>query len=660
MRLYIVFGEHSDKLAEHLAGLYEIAGQDRTLEAAVAAVTNLSPDAFPDVFLVLGKALASGVVHDSVNHGAALVAQLQKLRRACPRSRVIVILSASADDSLVHSIAKLGIYDIHRVDSVSLEDLKSFIENPKSFADYDIEIKAGGSPGDVTVQNGGEKEKKPAILPGVPWGRAWLTRLRGERLTAPLVLTPNGLIPLDDCSGAESQAVFVPASLGAKRVGAIRRDIKHIPLIVVGAAGKEYLDAGADRCVEKITPEVLAEARGLYNRINALWNKAVTDPLTNCHTRGFWDAWYAEQVARAEGGGPGFAVIMVDLDRFKRLNDEYGHQAGDQVLREFGRHLLSGVRAGDIVARYGGEEFILGLPRTTVEEAAAVAERLCRQWAKTPVSYEGAEISSTLSAGVAAWALGVDPVKAADEALYEAKKAGRNQVVVAGHKENPLSGSVEPAHKPARPAVGHASASPKPARTIYPWIPQMPVLVISSPWHEAGTTDLVIALAERLDSVAVIDACFKRPSLAVRLGIPPDILWRCDWRYKSTLLRYARDKYVFALDGKSAMPPIGYGDPLKDVLHDARQMADVILVDAGSDPELEAPGEKLLLVDGRSVTNDIVDAWEFYQPFHGRGAALYLGREANLPGLPVAGVFGGIEEAAGFILEKLKEVRIVA
>ena len=172
MQLYVVFGDYTDKLCNHLRDKYKIVGKDRTLEAAVAVASNLSKH--PDAFLVLGSALVSGLVEDCLDYGTALVSNLAKLHRVCPESRIIVILSASAGESLVQSIVKLGIYDIHCVEKVTVGELIEFIDNPKTFADYDVDVEASGDPGEVkveeTVQDKSQKhtERKKLIqLPNI-------------------------------------------------------------------------------------------------------------------------------------------------------------------------------------------------------------------------------------------------------------------------------------------------------------------------------------------------------------------------------------------------------------------------------------------------------------------------------------------------------------
>lgn len=137
MRLYVIFGENTDKLTEHLSARYEIAGKERTLETAISTVPTL--DFCPDVFLILGTALTSTVVNGQVNWGLALVKNLAELRRLCPHSRLVVILPEEAGDSVVREIVHLGIYDVHRVDKVRVEKIPELIDNPRTFADVGID-----------------------------------------------------------------------------------------------------------------------------------------------------------------------------------------------------------------------------------------------------------------------------------------------------------------------------------------------------------------------------------------------------------------------------------------------------------------------------------------------------------------------------------------
>ncbi|ACX51895.1 hypothetical protein Adeg_0749 [Ammonifex degensii KC4] len=164
MRLYVVFGEFTEKLCQRLSSRYEIIGSDRTLEAAVAAAGVL--ERHPDAFLVLGDALASTLVDGKFDRDAALVRNLEELRKTCPTSRVVLVLGPRASDSLVQEIAKLGIYDIHRVGEVTPDTLCALVETRKTFADYDIDLKVTGSAGEtprVAVREPEEKAPRPSV-----------------------------------------------------------------------------------------------------------------------------------------------------------------------------------------------------------------------------------------------------------------------------------------------------------------------------------------------------------------------------------------------------------------------------------------------------------------------------------------------------------------
>lgn len=151
-----------------------------------------------------------------------------------------------------------------------------------------------------------------------------------------------------------------------------------------------------------------------------------------------------EQMARqASGQGPGFSIAVLDLDRFKRINDRHGHQAGDDVLSEFGDRVGTLLRGADWLARvddtlgnigrFGGEEFLAILPAADLEGAGRAAERLRREVSDHPFSTESGQIHCTVSIGVAQYQPG-EPVRQtiarADEALYMAKRAGRNRVEI--------------------------------------------------------------------------------------------------------------------------------------------------------------------------------------------------------------------------------------
>ncbi len=160
---------------------------------------------------------------------------------------------------------------------------------------------------------------------------------------------------------------------------------------------------------------------------------AVIDPLTGLYNRRYATQHMQKIVERAQESGKDFAVMMMDLDKFKRINDTEGHDAGDMVLKEFSRRIQENVRGVDLVARMGGEEFLVVMPDAGAMTAKHVSERLRRAVECNPfVTADGVELNITVSIGVS---IGTekddDPgklVKCADLALYEAKANGRNLV----------------------------------------------------------------------------------------------------------------------------------------------------------------------------------------------------------------------------------------
>jgi two-component system cell cycle response regulator len=162
---------------------------------------------------------------------------------------------------------------------------------------------------------------------------------------------------------------------------------------------------------------------------------AITDALTGLHNRRYMETHLATLVEQAHTRGKPLTVLVLDIDFFKAVNDTHGHDAGDDVLREFAVRLKKSIRGIDLACRLGGEEFVVVMPDTDMAVATMVAERLRRRIAADPIAIAGGErkVEVTISIGIAAVSGAQDSaanvLKRADQALYRAKRDGRNRVV---------------------------------------------------------------------------------------------------------------------------------------------------------------------------------------------------------------------------------------
>ena len=181
----------------------------------------------------------------------------------------------------------------------------------------------------------------------------------------------------------------------------------------------------------------------IENAVNRarLRRSGFTDVLTGWHNRRYLQARMKEEIARACRDGGSLVCMMLDVDHFKRINDRWGHGAGDSVLRELAQRIDAEVRASDVAARFGGEEFVILLPRTTSAEGQHLAERIRNAVGVAPFDLPGGgRVPVTVSVGIAEFlpgagnadlkSLGEALIARADVALYAAKAAGRDRVVV--------------------------------------------------------------------------------------------------------------------------------------------------------------------------------------------------------------------------------------
>jgi two-component system, cell cycle response regulator len=229
---------------------------------------------------------------------------------------------------------------------------------------------------------------------------------------------------------------------------------RFLPILIITEQGADdmvirALDLGVnDYIVRPVDPNELV-ARSLtqirrkrYNdRLRASVKQtielAVTDALTGLHNRRYLDNHLNILFNRSMARGRPLSVLITDIDRFKQVNDTYGHDGGDEVLKEFASRVRSTVRGADLACRFGGEEFVVVMPDTSPEVAAAVAERLRAAIESTPflLRSSGETLNVTASFGISSRIASVitpdQLMKQADLALYEAKNTGRNRVVAA-------------------------------------------------------------------------------------------------------------------------------------------------------------------------------------------------------------------------------------
>jgi diguanylate cyclase (GGDEF)-like protein len=172
-----------------------------------------------------------------------------------------------------------------------------------------------------------------------------------------------------------------------------------------------------------------------FQKINSIKDMAIYDKLTNVHNRRYFDEKLRTETQKSLSSHTPLSLVIVDIDHFKKVNDTYGHHAGDSVLSKVASLLKNSVRKDDTVARYGGEEFVLILPGAKLEVTSMIAERIRRLVETTPFEIESGQIQITISMGISNLPAHrarseEELVKMADQALYNAKREGRNRVCI--------------------------------------------------------------------------------------------------------------------------------------------------------------------------------------------------------------------------------------
>lgn len=231
--------------------------------------------------------------------------------------------------------------------------------------------------------------------------------------------------------------ILAPAS----NIEGIRRDgLAMFALLLLAGVSVASLMVGAHIYVRRIRQHqqsMQITNEKLSQLIQELEQLSRTDALTGCVNRRYFQECLNTELDRAHRYGRPCSLIMLDIDWFKKINDSFGHAAGDEALKEVVRKIGDTVRRQDIVGRLGGEEFVVLMPETGLDSALATAERIRKAIATKPVCFDGIEIPLTVSAGVALMSADEKSDSAdsllhrADQCLYQAKSAGRNCVMPA-------------------------------------------------------------------------------------------------------------------------------------------------------------------------------------------------------------------------------------
>ena len=257
-----------------------------------------------------------------------------------------------------------------------------------------------------------------------------VTFRKGEGLIGWVVEYKEGVL-VDD---AANDPRFVP---GARQGFAIRSMIAE-PLWsaghVIGVLSISSPKAAAFAPDDALMARLLANCSTPPIERARLRRLAMTDDLTLAYNQRYLSPRFNEEIERARRSGQPLSILLLDLDHFKKINDEHGHEVGDAVLRIFADRVRSSVRRIDVFIRRGGEEFLLVMPATTQEQARASAERIRRTLGDTALDVgNGQTVRQTVSIGVATWDAVESPEafqRRADVAMYQAKEQGRDRVAI--------------------------------------------------------------------------------------------------------------------------------------------------------------------------------------------------------------------------------------
>ncbi len=314
------------------------------------------------------------------------------------------LLTAFTDRDILIDIALETLADFShgiRVAIMSLDEKKEKLEVEGVFADA----------------------KPSRVKMSLPFVGTTLEKLLMQKVVvvSPLILENGIPLPAENTEGGKERCLCLPL------IGSSFRVVGLVTVAVADDYNPSFIETQQLRILSTMLAVSMDNA--------SLFARLIQDSLTGLYTRRFYDIRVEEELAKLKRSCGFLSIIMMDLDDFKKVNDSFGHLAGDEVLRQFGALMLEHVRRGSTVfSRYGGEEFVLLMPDAPLDEALGLANRLktlCKDFSFGAADHD---IRITLSAGVAGTdhteSLSPDQLlQRADRALYLAKLEGRNRVV---------------------------------------------------------------------------------------------------------------------------------------------------------------------------------------------------------------------------------------
>lgn len=430
------------------------ARYDTLVAPAPGAVLALARRERPDLVLLGGGALAecAALKADPATRAIPVVV----LEATPGRDARLAALGAGADEVLTKPYGAPALLAV----------VRTLLRRRATFDDL---ARRQGSAADLGFAESAQRFLRPArvalVAPTPETGLHWKRGLRAT-LGHDVACRSRSEV-LGAQAGAAPDAVVIAADLDAPGAGLrlisdlrSRGPTRRAAIVVIDAANDPAtvpmaLDIGADVVLGgRFDPEEVAlrletligdkrRADALRDGLEARLNLALIDPLTGLHNRRYAETHLNRIADEARASGQPFALMLLDLDRFKRVNDRLGHMAGDAVLAETARRLRANVRDVDLLARYGGEEFVIAMPATDLHSARIAADRLRRVIAERPFHATPGDdaLPVTVSIGVqvcdgpdcAGPALDA-MMRDADAALYSSKAAGRNLVTFARRK----------------------------------------------------------------------------------------------------------------------------------------------------------------------------------------------------------------------------------